>query len=307
MDEPDRVDLRDDTLLSCFETLYRRHKLAGKTAGTSRKYRAAIRHFGKSLGHIPRLSDLNDLAILDVMDHVSRLGRSAATCNNVRAKLVSLWGFLARKGLVALWPDVAQFDEPERVPLAWMPAELARLWKACAAQSGSICGQSAADWWLALHSVLYDSGERIGSVMQLKWSDVDLDGRWVIFRAETRKGKRKPNQKPLHPDTVAILERLFTDPDSRVFPWGLTMERLWQRYECVLRLAGLATDRWSKFHKMRRTFASFAEAAGLDATKLLGHSDRRTTEAYLDLRICGRQRPCDVLRRPTDPDPPRAA
>lgn len=301
------VDALDDSLSSCFENLYRRHKLAGKTPGTLRKYRAAIRHFAKSLGRTPRLSDLSDLAILDTMDHMLRRGRAAVTCNGVRAKLVSLWGFLARKGLVSIWPDVAEFDEPERIPLAWMPDELAQLWRACEEQRGSICGQSAADWWLALHGVLYDTGERIGAVMQLRWADVDLRRRWVNFRAETRKGKRKPSRKELHADTIEILSRLFTQSDLRVFPWALTMERLWQKYEAVLRSAGLSTDRWSKFHKMRRTHASFAEAAGLDATRLLGHSDRRTTEAYLDLRICGGVQACNVLRRPTDPEPPKAA
>lgn len=302
-----RVDVLDDSLLSHFENLYRRHRLAGKTAGTIRKYRAAIRHLERSLGRVALLSDLNDLAVLDAMDHVLRRGRAAVTCNSVRAKLVSLWGFLACKGIVSLWPDVAQFDEPERIPIAWLSDELSRLWKSCEAQPGLICGLPACDWWLGLHNVLYDTGERIGAVMQLKWSDVDLNRGWVSFRAETRKGRRKPSKKELHADTVEILARLFTKYDCMVFPWPLTMERLWQKYETVLRSAGLPSDRWHKFHTMRKTHASFAEAAGLDATRLLGHSDRRTTERYLDPRIVGGIQACNVLRRPTDPDPNRAA
>lgn len=298
----------DDSLLSCFENLYRRHKLAGKTAGTVRKYRAAIRHFGKSLGHVPRLADLSDLAILDVMDHVLRKGRSPATCNNVRAKLISLWSFLARKGLVTSWPDVQLFDEPERLPQAWLPHELARLWRACLESSGSICGRPAGNWWLSLHSLLYDSGERIGAVMQLTWGDVDLTTRYVTFRASTRKGKRKPNLKRLHPDTVSLLAPHVGRSDELVFPWPLTMERLWQVYEDVLSRAGLATDRWHKFHTMRRTHASVFEAAGGDASKSLGHSSRAITErSYLDRRICPEKQPVDFLFRPGDGDDPRAA
>jgi integrase len=288
----------DDSLLSHFDNLYRRHRLAGKTAGTIRKYRAAINHFGKSLGHAPRLADLSDLAVLDTMDHAMRRGRSPATCNSIRAKLVSLWGFLARKGLVSIWPDVALFDEPERTPRAWMPDELRRLWVACLECPGMICGREASSWWIGLHSLLYDTGERIGAVMQLTWADVDVSGRWVNFRAETRKGKRKANLKRLHADTVLILSSHVGQPGDKVFPWSLTMERLWQTYEGLLKSAGLPCDRRNKFHKMRRTHASFFEAAGGNATESLGHSSRAITERYLDLRIVGKQQPCDVLPRP---------
>jgi integrase len=294
-----QAPLLDDTLSSCFETLYRRHKLAGKSDGTIRKHRAAIRHMSRVLGRPARLSDLSDLAILDVMDDLVRKGRATPTCNNVRSKLVAQWAFYARKGLVSVWPDVLEFDEPEKIPVAWLPGELARLFAACAMQRGAIYGRPASTFWLGLHSVLYDTGERIGAVMQLTWGDVDLDGRWVSFRAVTRKGKKKPMMKQLHSDTVKLLAPFAGKSPDRVFPWELTMERLWQKYEDVLRDAGLPTDRWHKFHQMRRTHASFFEAAGGDATRSLGHSSRAITEtSYLDPRIVREKQACDVLQRP---------
>lgn len=290
----------DDSLSSHFENLYRLHKLAGKSAGTIRKHRVAIRHFTRTLGRPPKLTDLTDLDILGVMDGMMRRGRSPATCNSVRAKLVALWSFLARKGIVSLWPDVENFIEPERIPVAWMPEELASLWIACACQPGKFGTRPASDWWIGLHSLLYDTGERIGAVMQLTWGDVDLTRRWVTFRAATRKGKRKPSMKQIHPDTAALLAPWVGAHEDRVFPWHLTMERLWQKYEAVLKSAGLPTDRWHKFHTMRKTHASFLEAAGGDATRSLGHSARATTEAsYLDPRIVKQQQACDVLFRPT--------
>ena len=33
------------------------------------------------------------------------------------------------------------------------------------------------------------TGERIGALGQLQWSDIDIAGRWVTFRKETRKGR----------------------------------------------------------------------------------------------------------------------
>lgn len=290
---------RDDTLFSCFEVLYRRHKLAGCSVSTIRQHRAAIGHVCRVLERPAKLEDLSDLLILDVMDDLLRRGRSPETCNSVRNKLVSQWGFYARKGLVATWPDVIEFVEPERIPTAWLPGELSRLWAACSLQMGTIGGRPAGEWWLGLHSLLYDTGERIGAVMQLTWADVDLDSRWVTFRASTRKGKRRPNQKQLHPETITLLGPWLSDHSGRVFPWGLTMERLWQKYDRVLLDAGLPADRWHKFHAMRRTHASFFEAAGGDATKSLGHSSRAVTvQSYLDPRIVVEQQACDVLFRP---------
>jgi integrase len=70
----------------------------------------------------------------------------------------------------------------------------------------------------------------------------------------------------------------------------------------------LPTDREHSFHCIRKTGASFADAAGADASKLLGHSSRSVTERhYLDPSIAKRDHAVDFLFRPGDPEPPRAA
>ena len=65
-------------------------------------------------------------------------------------------------------------------------------------------------------------------------------------------------------------------------------------------IQGLPSDRRHKFHAMRRTVASFYEAAGGNATELLGHSTRDVTRThYLDPRVVGQGvNACDVLFRP---------
>jgi integrase len=51
---------------------------------------------------------------------------------------------------------------------------------------------------------------------------------------------------------------------------------------------------------MRRSVASHYEAAGGNATELLGHSSRSVTLAYLDPRIVPQQHAVDLLFRPGD-------
>jgi integrase len=246
---------------------------------------------------------------MDCMDFVYRTrGRSIPTVNSVRAKLVALWSFLARKAIVPTYPDVPKWIEPECVPIAWLPHELSRLFAACQSQQGWVCSIPAGEWWTGLHSFLYDTGERLGATLALEWRDVDLGGRWVRVRAETRKGKRKGMTFRLHEDTAAIISDWPQYGNRKVFAWHKSRETLWLHYERILAAAKLPVDRWHKFHAMRKTHASFAEAAGLDASRLLGHSDRRVTEAsYLDLRICGKAPACDVLFRPLDDGPDKPA
>jgi integrase len=72
---------------------------------------------------------------------------------------------------------------------------------------------------------------------------------------------------------------------------------LWHKFGQVLARAGLPTDAKSKFHRIRRTVASYYEAAGGNATELLGHSSRKVTTAYLDKRVVQAPQAIDRLWR----------
>lgn len=77
---------------------------------------------------------------------------------------------------------------------------------------------------------------------------------------------------------------------------------IYNRYRKILEEAGLPTDRNHKFHCLRRSVASYFEAVGGDATKLLGHSTRRVTEkSYLDPTITETKHASDLLFRPNPP------
>jgi integrase len=98
-------------------------------------------------------------------------------------------------------------------------------------------------------------------------------------------------------DTQAALDRIRQPRRKLLFPWRRTPNTLYYHYGQLLRRAGLPDDGRCKFHRMRRSVASYYESAGGNATELLGHTSRRTTQGYLDPRIVTTTQPCDVLDR----------
>lgn len=264
-------------------------------ANTFRLHRIGVTAFGQTLGWPATAADFSDAAL---GRHITRRlaeGCSRATVAGETAKLLALWRYACRQRYVKKWPTIRPPRIPDRVPLAWTREEVARLFDVVqlAKQVGDVPGRL---WWEALLSCLYDSAERIGAMLALEWSGVDLAGRTIIIPAECRKGQTADRLYRIAPDTAARLDRL--PRDRRPFHWPYNPATLWNRYRRLLTLAGLPSDRRSQFHRIRRTTASHYEAAGGDATELLGHTSRKVTRCYLDPRICGAASPVDLLFRP---------
>ena len=281
-------------------TQYGKVRLRGASPSSVNQYHCTLRNFDRVLGHPATLPDLTEEHITDAMWWLVERGRSRATANTLRRGLVALWNYAARQRIVERFPEISKIVEPERAPIAWSQEQLAALFGACQAQKGTIAGIPAALWWTALHAVAWDTGERIAAMLSLAWVDWNPATRWLIARAETRKWKRKDKSWRLHPDTAAAIELIRDPARELIFPWPHRYDYLFQKYETLLKSAGLPFDRKHKFHCIRRSVASWFEAAGGNATKLLGHSSRRTTEAYLDPSIVVDEQASDVLFRPGD-------
>lgn len=145
----------------------------------------------------------------------------------------------------------------------------------------------------------WDSGERIGALLQAEWSH--LSGEWLTLPAEIRKGGRQDRAYKLAADTLAILGSIRRPQRKLILPWPFHHTTLYNHYRRIRRRAGLPYDRRSGFHRIRRTVATFFEAAGGNATELLGHSDRRVTRGYLDPRLLKQPQAIDLLFRPDNP------
>lgn len=289
------------SLHAFFDAYFRPLFLRGRSPKTIKLYLTTLRKFDLFLGRPATLNDLNDDTVSRYLTWFRDLPREAASANKERCNLLAIWRFAARKQFVDHWPDVKAEILPLRIPRAWTSDELARLIASCKKETGYVASIPAGPWWTALHLVAWDTGERISALLGLQWKHVDLANGWLHVPAEIRKGKRSDRLFRLAPDTIDAVKVIQLPKRPYVFPWVLSQTYIWDKYEPILERAGLPTDRMSKFHRMRKSVASHLEAAGGNATELLGHAKRETTLAYLDPRIIGEKQASDVLFRISSP------
>jgi integrase len=253
--------------------------------------------FDRFLGRQATTDDFDD----DVMARFvvwRRQTVSAGTVNRDLGSLLALWRWAHRTGQVARWPQVELEKVPNRTPIAWTQDEFNLLLSTAKQSRGFVGCVQASDWWTALLLTLFDTGERINAVLLLSWSAVQLDSGWVRFPAEARKGQREDSLAKIHEDTCQAITKLRGKCRERVFDWPYTRNYIWKLYGDLLTQAGLPNDRSRKFHCVRKTTASYVEAAGGNATNALRHSSRKTTLAYLDPRIVQPAQATDFLWRP---------
>ena len=281
-----------------FTEQYKPIRLLGKSPRTVELYKYSIRLLAETTGQEPTLDNLNDMALAKHMQALIDQGRSSHSVNKERSQIVAFWNFAAKIRMVESFPTVPAVGAPDRLPQAWSQQQLQSLFDSCRNEKGLIGGITAGDWWLAIHHVLWDTGERIGAILKVCWNNYE-DG-WLTVPGEYRKGKKRSMQTRLHTDTTKALAAIPAR-EGLIFPWDKSKTYIYYVYKRILKRAGLPTDRRSKFHRMRRSVASHMHAAGGDATEQLGHSsDSITRKSYLDPRISKGDQPCDILFRPTE-------
>lgn len=289
---------RQTKLTRLFDEFYQPLMLRSGSASTANLYHIYIRHLAGFLGRPPVVADFSDDMLGRYASYRRAMPKSVATVNGELAKFKALWTFACKRGVLRVWPTIEDEPEPQRVPMAYLEVELQSLWTACRSVEGMVGDVPAGDFWYALALTLWDSGERVGAVLQLRWEHLDALGGWLTVPAEFRKGRVKERVYRLHPETAAALNKMRPHRCKLLFAWPYCSKYLWDCWEKILDSAGLPTDRRSKFHRIRRSHASHAEAGGLNATELLGHESRRTTLGYLDPRITVKRHASDVLFRP---------
>lgn len=295
-------------LAKFYDQLYEPMALRTRRPNTKRLYVTTIQKFSECLGREANLDDFTDEQVTAFAAWRREKGLSKNSINKDLFNLLAIWRWANRRGYVETWPNI-EMEKPAKVtPEAWSREELARLFKAASEVSGRLSGVPASAWWTTLLLVLWDTGERINAVVSLKWDRIDFDGRWVRFDAEYRKGGRSDNLRKLSPQTTEALGSLKRWQESaetyssigKVFVWPHGATHIYYQFGKVLEAAGLPNDGRSKFHRLRRSVASHYEAAGGNATELLGHTKREVTKAYLDPRIVGRVEAIDLLFRPNE-------
>ena len=111
----------------------------------------------------------------------------------------------------------------------------------------------------------HETGHRIGAIRKLRWSDIDIEGRTIRWRAEHEKTGYE-HRTPLTDEAISVIEEArggnsargnapvlpsTQDPSGFVTRWMLGYR--WRQAE---RLAGLELKRGRGWHSLRRKFAS---------------------------------------------------
>jgi integrase len=272
--------------------------LNGISDRTLRLYGFTIKALGEHLGKEsgdgyvePTVDHLDELVVARFLSARLR-ERSVGTAAKDRAQIRALWEALSRRGVTSKWPALRPIRVPERVPRAWLIEELRLLIEAAGEESGEIVGVPASKWWRALLIFAFEAGERIGGLLSIEWSDVDTNG--ITIRAEGRKGQRRDIWRGITPDCYEAILAIKT-PRRLVFDWDRSYGMIWYDLGRICKRAGLPDDRLSKFHRVRKTTASYAAAGGLDPQRVMDHASPLTTRRYLDPRIVRQPEATDVL------------
>jgi integrase len=295
-------------LTEFFDTVYRPLRLRGRSANTSRLYHCTFRAFARGLGHDPTLADLDELVLAKYLENrVTEV--SPYTAERERIALMALARLAWERRLLHVLPVCPPAPRPERVPTAWTIEDMKRLMELAAipatyGKAGDLkryghTPDKFAKIIPAIVSVVWDTGERIGALLECRASDYQRP--CLMVKAEYRKGKKKAKLMTLSEATCDRVEISIACGDgTMLFPWTLTPSYLCTVFGRVVKAAGLERDdlpRGQRFHQVRRTALSHFAALGGDATAMAGHAEPKTTRRwYLDPRLTERgPKPCDIL------------
>lgn len=299
-------------------------KPSGKVTWRSDEHRLALLREHRTV-HGRRLGDLALAAITE--DELEAFysgqrsaGRAASTLNHLVQVVKAAFRWAAKKGYLARSP-ISDDSALKRIKVAQrrrrvLPDEEAALLTAAAVLAR---GAGLRLQWLIIAGL--ETGCRLGELLALKWSDVNLPKRTLFVRAIEIGAKKSGRSRllPMSARLAAVLEMAQTDPAGRPYPatayvFGQlgrrvrAVKKAWQ--SAVLRAHG-HTPRWDA---RRHDFApeSRAQCAAIDlhfhdlrheagcrwleqgwpihhVQEMLGHTNLSQTSTYLHAAEMGLQ------------------
>ncbi len=272
----------------------------GLSPHTSRAYRGDLARFldflaTDFLARDPvdvRPEDADALAVRSFLAHLSRQGVGRRTQARALSSVRGLLRFACREGVIDENPAAAVRTpkQPRKLPRHLRPGEVENLIEAAAGAEPLELRDRA------ILELLYATGLRVGELVSLDWTDLDLEGRFLRVMGKGGKermvpfgglaaealrswrevwaGVRGPETEDREPVFLNHGGGRLTDRSIR---------RILDRYA---RDAGVAAGVHP--HTLRHTFATHLLEGGADLRsiqELLGHSSLSTTQKYTHLDI----------------------
>jgi len=252
------------------------------------------------LGREPTLDDLTDLGMAKFLrwraatPHRGKVPSPASVAKD-KAHLASLGNYAFKKKLIEQCVEWPRIRVPMKPPRGYTVEELSSIVRQARVTRGQI-GTVPAPWfWQTLLVCAWESGERIGSLLRLRWEEVDLEHRIVTLLGQHRKDHITTIHRQISPQLVAWLRLHQRQPGHHVWPW-LDNRHENSIFPAIRRICRSAKVTPRGFHAIRKASGSYVRAGGGDASEHLGHANPRTTrDHYLDPRIVRQQSALDFL------------
>ena len=252
-------------------------------------YTNTIDHWMRFLGREPLTSDFDDLVVSRFLafrnTSIKRGGKTLSpnTVAKDKAQICALWTFAAKKRLVEQFPSLPRTHLVHRTPKAATVDSMQALMAAAGTGKRAWYGDLPVAWfWQTLIRVAFETGERRGALMALRWSEIDLEGLQVTFLAETRKGRSRDIVRAISQSVADQLRLHRGAPGDLVWRYPGKPHSLYASWDLLRKRAGVQVR---GLHSIRKSSASYLAAAGGNASEHLGHSNPRTTAVYLDPSI----------------------
>jgi len=296
------------TLAELFERYADLRNLNQKTVAL---YGMLLDRLRAHLGHEPTVDDLDDLVIsryLRARATQSWSGKVVrpASVQKDKVMLQAVWNLAARKRWAKDFPELPRIKVAKSIPTgrAYTAEDVAQMIRQARHRRGRTGGKLSCWWWSTLLYMAYCTGERATALLSLRWGELDLERRRVVFKGETRKGSTHDIERDFTEQLSAMMLPQRGQPDELVWHWDRARGSLWTSLKLLCRLAGV---RYRGFHGLRRTRASYAALAGgtAAATQVLDHSDPRLQERYVDSQICPTEQSSVDCLPPLDLNGPR--
>lgn len=277
----------------------------------------------------PALHDFSFALIDGAVNWQLRRGRGRGTADKLRRVGLAIWNKAVELGhLPHSPPRMKAMHERVHEPTAWSMEEFRAILDGamrlppprCVSRTSRISPTVGpyplGDWLKSLLLLDNNSGMRIGTLMAVEWSWLNLTE--SILRVPPDAQKDDEGQTvTLIPSTVKALENLKARAtQARVFgDWTLDANQvqwpaLTHRLRWAIVLGGVrssieAVTKRDLWHKIRRTYATnlYAKSGDIELVReLMGHSSIEVTYRYIDKTKIGRKLQAELLDDPCPPN-----
>ena len=267
---------------------------------TLRAYRGDLRRFleflaAEFLAKPPdaiRPQEVDHLAVRSFLAHQARSGVGRRTQSRRLSSIRSLFRFASREGVLSTNPaaTIRSPKQPKTLPRHLRPGEIENLIESAEGREPRTLRDRA------ILELLYATGLRVGELVSLDWSDIDLEGRVLRVLGKGGKERMVPFGRPAA-EALALWHEAWPevcnadpgqgDPVFLNYRGGRLSDRSIRRIiDLYTEQAALAAGVHP--HTLRHTFATHLLEQGADLRsiqELLGHSSLATTQRYTHMEM----------------------